>query len=65
MNSQRLTKSAKRKILCAKQAKALEHLDRMVDEIYENDIPGICPISFSRLPPNSKSDGHLNHVITR
>lgn len=45
------------------QTKALEKLDKMVEEILETDLPGMCAFSFPpappQKPPNSKSDGHL------
>ncbi|XP_037034237.1 soluble guanylate cyclase 88E [Bradysia coprophila] len=46
----------------AKQAKTFEQLDQMMEEILENDIPGMCTFNFGispKMPPNSLSDGNI------
>lgn len=42
----------------AKQNKAFEQLDKMMEEILEHDLPGMCSFNFSP-PPNSQSDGQI------
>lgn len=46
----------------AKQAKTFEQLDQMMEEILENDIPGMCTFNFGvspKIPTNSLSDGNI------
>lgn len=60
-----LAHSNKKAMLKQKQAqnKALEKLDKMVEEIYDNDLAGMmCPLDFGALlgpPPSSRSDGNI------
>lgn len=46
-----------------KNLKALEQMDKMMDEILVNDISNMCPFSFGtqnhKTPTSSKSDGHI------
>lgn len=39
------------------QERALEQLDKMMDEFMDNDIPGMC-LAFAP-PPNSRSDSNI------
>lgn len=47
----------KAKIDKLNQERALEQLDKMMDDFMDNDLPGMC-LAFAP-PPNSRSDGHI------
>lgn len=53
-----MSRLAKIAMLNEKTNKALEKLDKMVEDISVNDLPGMCSFSF-RPPPCSRSDGHI------
>lgn len=66
-NTPPLTRSAKKAMLNAKQTKAFEQLDKMMEEILEHDIPGMCTFKFGppiRAPTTSRSDGHICAAAT-
>lgn len=66
-NAPALTRSAKKAMLNAKQTKAFEQLDKMMEEILEHDIPGMCTFKFGppiRAPTTSRSDGHICAAAT-
>lgn len=57
-----MTRLAKKALLNEKQNKAYEKLDKMVEEIMDNDLPGMCSFNFApppQPPTSSKSDGHI------
>lgn len=54
-----MAKASRKAMLAAKQSKAIEKLDKMVEEVIEADIPDICPFGLPPLP-NSLSDGPLS-----
>lgn len=56
------SRSAKKALLNAKQSKTFEQLDQMMEEILENDIPGMCTFNFGispKIPMSSQSDGNI------
>lgn len=66
-NTPPLTRSAKKAMLNAKQTKAFEQLDKMMEEILEHDIPGMCTFKFGppiKAPTTSRSDGHICGAAT-
>lgn len=68
LNKTPLTRSAKKAMLNAKQTKAFEQLDKMMEEILEHDIPDLCPFKFGpppKPPVSSKSDGNLSTPSNR
>lgn len=48
----------------AKNLKAFEQMDKMMDDLIVNDISGMCPFGFGsqqhKTPSSSKSDGHIS-----
>ena len=59
-----LSRSAKKAKLKEKQTKAFEEMDKMMEDILETDLPGMCPFNFkppqkSKPPVSSQSDGHI------
>lgn len=59
-------RAAKQAAHHAKQTRAFEQLDKMMEEILDDDIPGMCTFSFGpppksqpKPPKNSKSDGNI------
>lgn len=45
------------------EKKALENLDEMVKNVYDNDLPGMCwPSPPPTQPSNSKSEGNLRYL---
>ncbi|XP_055377567.1 soluble guanylate cyclase 88E [Condylostylus longicornis] len=52
------TKTNRKSVLARQQNKAIERLDKMVEEVIENDMPEFCPFSLPPLP-NSRSDGGI------
>lgn len=57
-----MTRLEKIALLKAKQNKAYDKLDKMVEDISSNDLPGMCSFNFSRPPKpptSSKSDGRI------
>ncbi len=57
-----LSRSAKKALINAKQTKTFEQLDQMMEEILENDIPGMCTFNFGispKIPSSSQSDGNI------
>lgn len=46
------------------QERALEQLDKMMEDFMDSDLPGMC-LNFAP-PPNSRSDGNIcNRVRTQ
>ncbi|KAJ6634645.1 Soluble guanylate cyclase 88E [Pseudolycoriella hygida] len=57
-----LSRSVKKASMNAKQTKAFEQLDQMMEEILENDIPGMCTFNLGisqKIPASSQSDGNI------
>lgn len=54
-----ISRLARIALLNEQSSKALEKLDKMVEEISVNDLPGMCSFNFGRPPTCSRSDGHL------
>lgn len=55
-------RAAKKAAMNANQSKAFEQLDQMMEEILENDIPGMCTFNFGispKIPTSSQSDGNI------
>lgn len=43
-----------------KRTETLDQLDKLMDDILDNQVPSMCPFKFGpRFPSSSKSDGHL------
>lgn len=57
-------RAVKKDKLHNKQNKALEQLDKMMEEFMEADMPGMCPLSFAP-PPNSRSEGNICNRLRR
>lgn len=56
------SRSAKKALKNAKQTRTFEQLDQMMEEILENDIPGMCTFNFGispKIPVSSQSDGNI------
>lgn len=54
--------TTKKALINAKQSKTFEQLDQMMEEILENDIPGMCTFNFGispKIPTSSQSDGNI------
>lgn len=54
-----LSRLARLQMLNDQSSKALEKLDKMVEDISVNDLPGMCSFSFGRPPTCSRSDGQI------
>lgn len=57
-----ISRAARKAFVNAKQSKTLEQLDQMMEDILENDIPGMCTFNFGispKIPVNSQSDGNI------
>lgn len=43
------------------QKQALQNLDQMVKDIYENELPGMCCMPTNQMS-NSRSDGFIHNI---
>ncbi|XP_055906723.1 soluble guanylate cyclase 88E isoform X2 [Eupeodes corollae] len=58
------SKAARKAMMAAKQSKAIEKLDKMVEEVLETDLPQFCPFSLPPLPNSLSESGICSHGHT-
>ncbi|XP_055849735.1 soluble guanylate cyclase 88E [Episyrphus balteatus] len=55
------SKATRKAMMAAKQSKAIEKLDKMVEEVLETDLPQLCPFSLPPLPNSLSESGMCSH----